>query len=328
MSRTEDIEDFGNYNTGSNNLPDAWVAEYKNRCTSSGQVFAGGGSQISSIKQDSEGEVYVVGRVRKKKEGVLTCSLMVRGAHCVLAGVPYLTDNSTYGTKSSCQSAGGSWVEDDGWCSGSGQTRSTCIANSGTWNYRDVNYNNVATTYCGATATSHSGYRSNTAFWDGSSSVSDTAAGTYSASLFSRGWLGCQPKVTSSNGGDQWTDEYKGLAKVNPDTKSLTLLSGTDEQAINLWLVNDVPYYSTFNTTQGKYFLKRYDSTNGVVAVAENFEAYNLSTSNEDGKLFYDGLDFSTNSYSFGTLLETAPYTRTIKTGLTGTVKTIVILPE
>ena len=109
----------------------------------------------------------------------------------------------------------------------------------------------------------------------------------------------------------------------------MELLSGTDEQAIRLWLVGEVPYYSTFNTTEGKYYLKRWDTTNSkATAVAENFEAYNLSPSGDDGKLFYDGLDFGSNAYSFGTMAVASPYERTIKTGLTGTVKTIVILPK
>ena len=336
MSRASDIATYGNYNSGSANLPDAWTAEYKNRCTSAGNVFAGGGSQISAIKQDSTGQVYVIGRVRKKKEGELTCSLSVKGPHCVVAGIPYLPGNATYGTASLCQAAGATWVVDEGYCEGTGSSRATCLDTAGNqvWHYRDVQYNNVASSLCGETTSTNADFVASN-LWNvdikETEAGSAAAAGTaYATTKFSRGWMGCQVKGGTGNGGGmEWTDEYKSLAKVNNSTKTLSLLSGTDEQAIKLWLVDDVPYYSTFNTTQGKYFLKRFDAASSTSsAVAENFEAYNISESNEDGKLFYDGLDFGSNSYSFGSMLQASPYTRTIKTGLTGTVKTIVILPK
>lgn len=333
LSRAQDIATYGNYNTGSSNLPDAWVEEYKDRCTSTGNVFAGGGSQISSIKQDSTGQVYVIGKVRKKKEGEMTCSLSVKGPHCALAGAPYLPGHSSYGTESSCQAAGGSWVENEGHCSAAKSTRDECLdeAASETWWYHEVQYNNIASSYCGESAATNANYVASLHTAD----VKDVESGNVGAAAtavattkFRRGWLGCQVK-NSTGSNNEWTDEYKALAKVDNSTKTLQLLSGTDEQAINLWLINNVPYYSSFNTTQGKYFLKRWDSQAGTAsAVAENFEAYNLSDSNEEGKLFYDGLDFGSNAYSFGTMLETTPFTRTIKTGLTGTVKTIVILPK
>lgn len=331
MSRSEDITTYGNYNTGSSSLPDAWVAEYQNRCTSSGQVFAGGGSQISAIKQDTEGEVYVIGRVRKKKAGALSCSLSVKGPHCAVNGIPYLPGHTTYGSETLCQAAGGTWTVDEGFCSGTGTTRSACLDAAETWSYRETNYNNVASEYCGETASTNANFVAQTDLWN--TAVSEVSAGTaagtaYATTKFGRGWMNCQVADQSSSNGMEWTDEYRGLARVKQDTKTLELLSGTNEQAINLWLVNDIPYYSTFNTTDGKYLLKRWNADNTATTVAENFEAYNISKSNESGKLFYDGLDFSTNAYSFGTMIEEAPYTRTIKTGLTGTVKTIVILPQ
>ncbi len=331
MSRPADIAAFGAFNTGSANLPTAWVDEYKNRCTSEGQVFAGGGSQISAIKQDSAGEVYVIGKVRKKKAGELSCGLSIKGSHCVVNGSPYLPGHSLYGTSTLCQAAGGAWTTDEGFCSAGFTTRDTCLASGGrTWNYREVQYNNVVSEYCGESS-ANSAFVASSALWNTNVSETESAgpATPYAPTKFSRGWMNCQIKGSNSNGGGDWTDEYKGLAKVNGATKTLELLSGTDEQATRLWLLGDVPYYSTRNATQGKYYLKRWDATSLTsTAVAENFEVYNLSDSNEADKLFYDGLDFSTNSYSFGTMNRAAPYSRTIKTGLTGTVKTIVILPH
>jgi len=329
MTRTSDVATYGNgYGNGNGNPSAAWIAEFTSRCQSSGQVFAGGGSQISSIKQTSTGDVYVIGQIRKKKEGEITCNLSVKGPHCAYKGIPYLSGDTTYGTSSLCQNAGGTWRDDDAWCDngGNGTSLATCVAsNSGTgqWRFRDTQYNNIVSSLCGDTT--------NTAMvaslWN--TDVVATNAAQSPASKYQRGWMNCQVKSTDGSSGSQWnwTDEYKGLAKVNSATKTLTLLSSTDEQAIKLWLVNDQPYFSSFNTAAGKYYLRTY--TNGAATtVASDFEAYNLSASGEDGKLYYDGLDFTTNAYSFGTMLETSPYTRTIKTGLTGTVKTIVILSK
>jgi hypothetical protein len=321
MTRAADVAVYDTgYTNGNQNPSTAWINEFKSRCESSGQVFAGGGSQISSIKQTSSGEIYVIGQVRKKKEGELVCGLNIKGAHCVVKGIPYLYGHSTYGSKLLCEGASGTWSE-DGYCSANASNRADCITATGTWTYRDVNYNNVASSLCGTT--SGGGYVASSDFY---STPVSTSNSTIPAAIYTRGWMNCQVKSTDgSTNNYNWTDEYKGLAKVNSTSKTLSLLSGTDEQAINLWLVGDQPYFSSYNTTTGKYYLKKYES-NAAVTIAENFEAYNISASGEAGKLYYDGLDFGTNAYSFGTMLEASPYTRTIKTGLTGTVKTIVIL--
>lgn len=326
MTRASDVTTYGTgYSNGNSSPSDAWIAEYKTRCESSGQVFAGGGSQISSIKQTSTGDIYVIGQIRKKKEGELTCGINVKGAHCVLNGIPYLYGDATYGTQNSCQSAGGTWTE-DGYCTtGSGSTLSTCVAsggNTGVWTFREVNYNSVASSLCGLTGSSS--LATNNQLYNETVTAIFTAQTP--APKYSRGWMNCQVKSSDGSSNNyNWTDEYKGLAKVNTTTKTLTLLSSTDEQAINLWLVADQPYFSSFNATAGKYYLRKYEN-GAAVTIASDFEAYNLSESGEEGKLYYDGLDFTTNAYSFGTMLVASPYTRTIKTGLTGTVKTIVIL--
>ncbi|MFW7377602.1 MAG: hypothetical protein ACOH5I_02185 [Oligoflexus sp.] len=332
MTRTVDVEEFNGYNphSGNQEIPEGWVEEFTSRCTSEGDVFAGGGSQINAIKQDSNGEVYVIGRVRMKKEGEVTCSVNVKGPHCALRGAPYLAGHDDYGTEEKCQSSGGSWVINQGWCNGGGgSTLTTCHdadGGAGDWHYHDVHYGNVASPLC-SVSSDHPQIVGNGVIWN--TDVIFENAEPAPAPIFSRGWLGCQIKNADSGNNWDWTNEYRGLAKVDQESKSLVLLSGKDEQAINIWLVNDVPYYSTYNTDLGQYLLKRYNSEDSEsIVVAEKFEAYNIERSNESGKVFYDGLDFETNSYSFGTMSQTAPYERTIKTGLTGTVKTIVILPE
>lgn len=329
MTRPEDLEAFDDYNPHIDGFPsDKWAAEYSRRCTSTGDVFAGGGSQINAIKQDSDGEVYVIGRVRMKKEGEVTCSLSIKGPHCLVRGIPYLSGDEDYGTQEKCDSGGGNWIVNNGYCStGVGATPSECHAEGGggDWFYSEAYYHGVASSLCSEPTENEDNTRFFKRLYE--QIVTHEKDEPEPDALYSRSWLGCQMVSAGTNNHD-WTEEYRGLAKVEDESKSLVLLSGTDEQAINIWLVNDVPYYSTYNTTLGQYLLKRYDSeSQQSVIVAENFEAYNIERSNEEGKVFYDGLDFTTNAYSFGTIDEET-YERTIKSGLTGTVKTIVILPE
>jgi hypothetical protein len=334
VSRPEDRTEFGNGNDENDPIKKAaWVTEFQNRCESQGQIFAGGGSQINAIKQDSEGNVYVIGKVRKKKEGEIQCGLQVRGQHCVLDNIPYLLGDAVYGTEALCQAAGGLWKGTTGWCDGLPQftTKTECNDNNAAneWRYTSegFSYNNVISDMC--TDMDNSQRVENV--W----SVSDPdrqaiERETNPVAFYSSNWFNCQPVGgTTNGGGDQWTDEYRALAIVDDETKTLAMLSGTDEQAVQIWLVDDMPYYSTYNTGDGKYYLKRYNSGTGTSAVLHsNFEAYNIAPGSSEGSVFYDGLDFSNNSYSFGTMETTEPYARTEKTGLTGTVKTIVILPK
>jgi hypothetical protein len=54
---------------------------------------------------------------------------------------------------------------------------------------------------------------------------------------------------------------------------------------------------------------------------------YNLDQSENEGELLADGLDFQSNQYKFGTI-NPANQILQLRTGLTGTLKTIVILPH
>ncbi|MBP9706175.1 MAG: hypothetical protein KBD78_00925 [Oligoflexales bacterium] len=329
VTRAEDIPTYGIGNDETNLTKKAlWVAELQNRCESEGQIFAGGGSQINAIKQDTLGNVYVIGKVRKKKAGEISCGLQIRGQHCVFDNAPYLVGDTTYGTEVLCQEAGGLWKGSTGFCDGFPEftTEADCEAAMHVWKFTSegFHYNNVSTDLC----TDLDNANREVNIWDISGpDVTAIEAGT--KVVYNANWYNCQPIDASSNGGDQWTDEYRALAIVDEETKTLSMLSGTNEQAVQIWLVDDVPYYSTYNTTDGKYYLKRYSVTSESSAVLHtNFEAYNIASGGSSASVYYDGLDFSNNSYSFGTMSTSAPYDRTEKTGLTGTVKTIVILPQ
>ena len=325
MSRSEDTTKYSyNPQSGNNAPPTAWKTEFNSRCTSEGQVFAGGGSQISSIKQDSKGNVFVIGNVRRKNAGVVTCHAEVRGPHCVVSGVPMLA--AAYADATSCAAKSGTWTDVGRCSSGTNTTSATCFTASATWNRDNVQYNGISGDICSDTSSVAA-----SDFYSANGTVAPQQVTTAVANTvkFNVSSFQCAPKVAAAGGGDQWTSEYQGFAQVTAATKTLTLLSLSSEQAIKLWMVDDVPYYSSYDNTQGKYFLKR--GTDGQ-ALASNLEVYNLSKSPEkDGsganRLYFDGLDFSNNSYIFGTISPTN-YEKTSKTGLTGTLKTVVLLPQ
>ncbi|MEK7690586.1 MAG: hypothetical protein AAB425_06170, partial [Bdellovibrionota bacterium] len=323
MSRAEDVTAFGS-GFGNNNEPTtAWKTEYKARCTSSGQTFAGGGSQISAIKQDAGGNIFVIGNVRVKKAGTLSCSVETRGPHCKLSGYP----NPTYTTSATCTAVSGTWV-DDGSCSDYTKTTSaTCLAVAGnTWNRNSTWYGESAGDIC-----TQSGAVAGTDWWssDNTKSFMSVTSAADHTIKHRVSWFNCAAPASNS-GGDQWTSEYKGLAKVVAATKTLTLMSSTAEQAIDLFLVNDMVYFTAYNTTSGKYQLRYFDgATSTTTTILDNFEVYKLSES-PLGKteMLIAGLDFATNTYKFGSLLVASPYTLTAKTGLTGTLKAVVIFPK
>jgi len=327
MRRAQDKTTFGTGFENGGDATDAYKTELSTRCTSSGQIFAGGGSQISSIKQDSTGQVYIIGNVRKKNAGEMTCSVEIRGPHCKDTDGDPDPDLTTI---ADCKADGGTWV-DEGFCdrftlngtiTTTPLTSSDCFqATNPRWTRNSVNYNSASGTIC-----TKSGAITQANWW-GSDSVSFQRVETSLAHVmkFRLNNMHCEPP-TSAGTGDQWTSEYQGLGKVNSTTQTLSLLSGTDEQAISLWVINDVVYYSAFNSTSGRYSLRMWNGTSSVTMV-DNFETYHLNTSVDSTKLYYDGLDFSDNTYNFGTVLVASPYTREKNVGLTGALKMVVIMP-
>ena len=167
-----------------------------------------------------------------------------------------------------------------------------------------------------------------------------------------------------------YTEEYSALAKVNTTKKSLELISLESEKAINLWLVENKPYYSSYDAKKSMYLLNGLNTnpicvdtsitdadscTTGTwsermcqqnyttketcqdadfvwhsispYTIMENFEVYNLAESGTANFLFADGLDFANNQYKFGTI-DIVNKSLSLKEGLTGVLKTIVILPK
>ena len=321
-------------------LTAAGKTEYSNRCTNETAVFAGGGSQISAIKQDKSGTVYVIGNVQKKKKGSLECNLQITGPHCVINNVPDLNyspltgfaDGPAYDTwVTSCQTAGGTPV-DSGNCGGfpAFTTSSTCITAGHTWNRTSTWYNSVPV----GTEAGKKYFCTDSDAFTGADWWNPAITEFHQPQSFAKDFarfavsqLNCAAPSGSGGGGNQWTDELQALAVVDPATKTLVPISDKAEQAKTLFLVNDVVYYQSYNTSSGKYLLRKYNATTKLPeTVLSDFETYNLSAGYDTNHLYYDGLDFTDNQYSFGTIDLANSYAMERKQGFTGTLKTIVIL--
>ena len=323
LKRSEDIAIYGNHQRWQN-PPSAWRSEYKNRCLNNSDTFIGGnsGTPVKSIVQDASGKAYIVGDISKKNAGEYSCSLEIKGNHCVINSIPVLRRNATDNyTNSTCTTDGGTWTR-NGWCDGgNGSTPSAC---SGTWKDHGTWYNNIkykiantdnVTTYETGHVCSEVG--DNNSSFAGDLAISDDNVTTMKLKINN---FDCsQP----SNG---WTTSYKGLAYVNPTTKMLDLKSSTTEQVTEMWLIKDSLYYSSYAS---KYlFMKNVDNSTNTTLLSD-LEVYHAGPSpKKSGWVFFDGLDFTNNSYTLGDL---NPGATDVKasiekvTGLTGRIKSMVI---
>ena len=344
-----------------------WKQELKRRCESDEEIFAGGGSQISAIRQNGAGEVSVIGNIRKKNAGTLSCNIELRGPHCTIDGNPVLYEDfetQSVDYKTDCAANAGTWV-DRGYCitDNTHQNSTACIADGDTWEVYSEHYGQIEGAICSKAETGDRATWWNTNLtWTSSGDVANT---------FITQNLDCQPEG-GSRGGNDWTNEYKALAKVDDTKQTLNLLPTETEQPIDVWILGDIIYYSSFDATQGQYLLNRMDENpqcvNGNVSeedscsttwsnrrcvvpsvstaaactatsgyywshyasttILSDFEAYNLAaTVNSTTELWIDSLDFRDNFYKFGTV-NVERKAISLEPGLAGTLKTIVILNE
>ena len=324
LKRSEDIAIYGNHQRWQN-PPSAWRSEYKNRCLNNSDTFIGGnsGTPVKSIVQDASGKAYIVGDISKKNAGEYSCSLEIKGNHCVINSIPVLRRNATDNyTNSTCTTDGGTWTR-NGWCEG-GNSESTPSTCTGTWKDYGTWYNNIkykiantdnVTTYetghvCLEVGDNNSSFAGDLALSDDNVTTMKLKINNFDCS---------QP----SNG---WTTSYKGLAYVNPTTKMLDLKSATTEQVTEMWLIKDSLYYSSYAS---KYlFMKNVDNSTNTTLLSD-LEVYHAGPSpKKSGWVFFDGLDFTNNSYTLGDL---NPGATDVKasiekvTGLTGRIKSMVI---
>lgn len=288
MRRASDEAAFGkgpNALQGAVNTPtQAWVDEFVDRCESDDQVFAGGG-HIDRIHQNSKGEIFVIGSINKKKAGVVSCNAQVYGQYCLTkAGTLDLAAN----TPSLCAAiAESTWSESTGTCSLGYNDRAACILNHGTWEYNWPTWlYNQTGDVCAQVGDD-----------DGVRTVTDD---TVLRKVLVDGRT-CSAE--GSNNGDYWSlmTEYKGLARVDRETKTLVpLMSDTTEEAVRFWFIDDAAYY--LSKKSGVYRLKRLVEGDTATTLLTNFEVYQLAKSGRPGNLLFNGLDFATNAYLFGNL--------------------------
>lgn len=291
------------------------------------------------------------------------------------------SDQDKYETEATCVAASKSWENDDwsGSCLSSDSEENASLYNNDKnscipeWQSETVWYDNVSGSMC---TTAETGNRDS--WWDWNhqeNNFAQTASDTRSSysdldGKFLVNRMECLKTSDSSSSQGGWTEEYSALAKVNKSKKTLELISLETEKAINLWFVEDKPFYSSYDTSQSLYLLSGlktgticvdtsikeesactagswserqcvldYASQSecqeaGLVwqavypyNIMSNFEIYNLAESGTENFLFADGLDFSNNQYKFGTI-DIVKKSLSLKQGLTGTLKTIVILPK
>ena len=323
LRRQIDIDTYGNYQSW-DNPPFAWRTEFTNRCLNNSDTFIGSssGSPVKTIVQDSAGKAYIVGDISKKNAGTLKCSVQMTGNHCVLNGIPALRNSSDNYTNSTCVSDGGTWTI-KGHCSG-GNYASTPSACTGTWNsdnrwYNDIEYKIYDTDNVTSYETGHICLEEgvNSSSFSAGVSVSSDNDTTMKLKI---NHLRCDEPSSG------WTTNYKGMAYVDNSTNMLDLLSGTDEQVSEMWLVNDELYYTAY--AQQYRFVKEKTNDNNT-SLLTNFEVYHVGPSPRGGgKILFDGLNFSNNSYTFGDLDPSANDVKgsiTTSNGLTGRIRTMVI---
>ena len=323
LRRQIDKDTYGSYQTW-NKPPFAWRAEFTNRCLNNSDTFIGSssGSPVKTIVQDSLGKAYIVGDISKKNAGTLKCTVEMKGNYCVLNGIPALRNSSDNYTNSTCVSDGGTWTI-KGYCSGGNyaSTPSTCTGTweSNNWWYNDIEYkisdtDNVTTYETGHICLEEG---DNSSSFSAGVSISSDNDTTMKVSI---NHLRCDEPSSG------WTTDYKGMAYVDNSTNMLDLLSGTDEQVSEMWLVNDELYYTAY--AQQYRFVKEKTSDNNTTLLT-NFEVYHVGPSPRGGgKILFDGLNFSNNSYTFGDLDPSANDVKgsiTTSSGLTGRIRTMVI---
>ena len=324
LKRSEDIAIYGNHQRWQN-PPSAWRSEYKNRCLNNSDTFIGGnsGTPVKSIVQDASGKAYIVGDISKKNAGEYSCSLEIKGNHCVINSIPVLRRNATDNyTNSTCTTDGGTWTR-NGWCDG-GNNGSTPSACSGTWKDHGTWYNNIK--YKIANTDNVTTYETGHVCLEVGDNSSSFAGGL---TLSGDNVTTMKLKINNfdcSQPSNGWTTSYKGLAYVNPTTKMLDLKSSTTEQVTEMWLIKDSLYYSSYAS---KYlFMKNVDNSTNTTLLSD-LEVYHAGPSpKKSGWVFFDGLDFTNNSYTLGDL---NPGATDVKasiekvTGLTGRIKSMVI---
>lgn len=321
------------------------------RCELDGQVFLGGGG-IDQLDQDKTGKIYIAGNVQKKIGGTASCNIQVTAAHCSKANAP-LPDVAD---QIACASQSGNWNTESGWCSGASgigpfDSEQACGSGGGVWHANSQWYSSVTGAAC---------LLANSSQEKTDAEAAAAVGGNPTTYTYKSGWqvqnVQCAQQASSTS--TSWTTTIDGLVvlpqpaaldgDVNAATALPILLSGTGEQVIRFWLVEqageETLYFSSY--VSGVYTLKKRTKlgtgsnvTYRIDTLLENYEVYNLGqdpdVDSRDTRVLFDALNFSNNTYSVGTIdtsnsgdPDATAASIQVKEGLTGTLKALIIMPE
>lgn len=292
---------------------------FQERCESEGQLFIGGDG-VSALSQLADGTLFVVGRFQRKVAGQLGCSLQVQGDHCAVLGTGMQGDalDAANDSEAACESAGHSWVFTGMGCSnGVDQSPEECEANEATWNHSPlIRYYDMTGPSC-----------------------------TASGEGITRNFVDC--RAIGQEG--SFTEEVNGLAYLVPATESepsrLVLLSDPAERVERYWPLPSSTgaelFYATYSG--GQYNLRmatQVAGEGGAVTIErrsllDDYEVYNLQRDPANpSRVLFDALQFSTNSYLFGSIDPTLPTAEDVQAslqlveGVSGRVETLIVLPN
>ncbi|HVZ31678.1 MAG TPA: hypothetical protein VG963_04585, partial [Polyangiaceae bacterium] len=293
------------------------VPGYVERCESSGQLFINGNS-VTALSQLQDGTLFVVGNFQRKLAAEAQCMVNVTVDHCALTG-NNINDglDAEHTNRADCEGAGHVWITVVSSCSnGVDQDQNTCQTDGGTWYWgmgtRGYNMTGAACEVSG----------------DGIALQN----------------IQC---VAPNNG--PLSDQITGLAYVVPGTDGglgeIRLLSDPTEQVERYWPIPGANgpelYYSVYSS--GQYSLRRVTQIASGEGgpqverqdVLDDFEVYNLQRDpSHQNRVMLDALEFSTNSYVFGSIDPTLDTPEAVQNslqvlnGVSGKIDTLIILPN
>ncbi len=292
---------------------------FQERCESEGQLFIGGDG-VTALSQLADGSLFVVGRFQRKLAGQLGCSVSVERDHCALLGTGMQGDalDPANTTEQACTDAGHAWVRTSDGCSDPAyDAPDTCESNEGSWSWgTGPRYYDMTGSACAA-----------------------------SGEGITRMFVDC--RSTTPLG--PLSEEVNGLAYLVPasgaEPSRLVLLSEPSERVERYWPIASAAgtqlFYSTYSG--GQYNLRMATQVPGEAGAVtierrlllEDHEVYNLQRDPANpSRVLFDALQFSTNSYLFGSIDPTLPTPAEIQgslelvEGVSGRVETLIVLPN
>jgi hypothetical protein len=300
-------------------MSDEELAAFQARCESEGQLFIGG-EGVTALSQLADGTLFVVGKFQRKLAGELGCNLDVSADHCAVLGngAPGDALDAASTTRETCEAAGHVWVPlSPGCTNGVDETPEACNNNGATWN---------------------SGPMSRFYQMTGPSCAT-TGEGIIRTNIDCR----------APNQQHSFSQEVNGLGYLVEATEAapahIELLSDPSERVERYWPVPGVDraelFYSVYDG--GQYNLRmatQVVAEGGEVSIQrrnllDDYEVYNLQRDpSRPNRVLFDALQFSTNTYLFGSIDPSLPTPEEVQAslevvdGVSGRVETLIVLPN